>query len=92
MNGDGVNDLVIYRNGTWYVSYDHGATVGNTFYFGGLAHDKPMAFKWDLGYPYAGLIIFRDGQWLISTKRDGTVQSSFAYGAPGDVPLLGIMH
>ena len=40
-DGDGKDDLVIYRNGTWYVSTNGGVSVAAMFIFG-AAGDKPL--------------------------------------------------
>jgi len=89
-NHDGIDDLVIYRNGTWYVHLMPTCTSGSadlTFGFGGVAGDVPLVADWDRD-GIADLIIFRGGVWYVSTRRDGYAQAyGYSFGAPGDAPL-----
>ena len=60
VNGDGIADLVIYRNGIWYIDTNRNGSVYTTVYFGGMPQDIPLLFDWD-GDGKADLCIFRDG-------------------------------
>jgi len=91
VNGDGIADLAIYRNGIWYIDTNRNGSVDMTVAFGGMPQDIPLLFDWD-GDGKADLCIFRDGVWYVSTKRDGVVDVMFAYGTAGDVPLVGQFH
>ena len=41
-DGDGKDDLVIYRNGTWYISTDGGVQLSAAIFGYGLAGDTPL--------------------------------------------------
>lgn len=41
VNGDGISDLVLFRNGVWYASTHQDNVVDATFYFG-TAGDQPL--------------------------------------------------
>ena len=82
VNGDGIADLAIYRNGTWYIDTNRNGTVDMTVAFGGAPQDIPLLFDWD-GDGKADLCIFRDGIWYVSTKRDGVADVIFVYRRAG---------
>ena len=86
-NGDGRDDLVIYRGGIWYVSTAQNGTLAMTLNFGGVAGDIPLAGDVN-GDGIADLLIYRNGIWYIDTNRDGSVDMSVLFGAPGDIPVL----
>lgn len=87
VNGDGISDLVLFRNGVWYASTHQDGVVDMTFYFG-AAGDTPLLGDVD-GDGIADLIVFRAGTWYASTQRNGVVDRVFHFGQAGDVPLVG---
>jgi len=87
VNGDGISDLVLFRNGVWYASTQQNGVVDMTFNFG-AAGDTPLLADVD-GDGIADLIVFRAGTWYVSTKRDGVVDKVFHLGQAGDIPLAG---
>lgn len=76
-NGDGRNDLVIYRDGTWYIYNTHTATF--TVVGWGLPGDKPFAGDYD-GDGVIDIAVFRasNGQWY--TNRGNNQTAQYAHG------------
>ncbi len=60
VNGDGMADLAIYRNGIWYIDTNRNGTADMTVVFGGMPQDIPLLFDWN-GDGKADLCLFRDG-------------------------------
>ena len=88
MNGDGLADIVSYRDGVWSVDYDLDGVPDETWYFGGVPGDVPLLGDID-GDGRPDLVIYRNGKWFVSFHRDGVADRIFAFGgAPGDIPLL----
>ena len=87
INGDGISDLVLFRNGAWYASTHQDGVVDQTFFFGG-AGDVPLLCDFD-GDGTADLVVFRNGTWYVSTQRNGVADKIFRFGQAGDVPLCG---
>src|SRR5262245_30643711 len=87
VNGDGITDLVLFRNGVWYASTHQDGVVDATFYFGAPG-DQPLLGDID-GDGTDDLIVFRNGTWYVSTRRDGVADKTFHFGAPGDTALVG---
>jgi len=88
VDGDGISDLVLYRNGIWYASTHQVATVDLTFGLGGAPGDIPLLCDFD-GDGSADLVIFRAGTWYVSTQRNGVIDKVYHFGQAGDVPLCG---
>ena len=86
VDGDGVGDLAVYRNGVWYLDTNRDGTADQVVAFGGGAGDVPLLFDYD-GDGRADLVIVRAGIWYVSTQRNGIAQFVFGYGAATDVPL-----
>jgi hypothetical protein len=87
VNGDGISDLVVFRNGAWYASTHHDGVVDATFYFG-ASGDIPLLCDFD-GDGTADLVVFRNGTWYVSAQRNGVADKIFHFGQAGDVPLCG---
>ena len=88
MNGDGLGDFVLYRNGTWTADYNLDGVPDATWYFGGVPGDVPLIGDVN-GDGRADLVIYRSGTWFVSTRRDGVADRIINFGgAPGDIPLL----
>mgnify|MGYP003490949083 CR=1 FL=1 len=86
VDGDGVADLAVYRNGVWHLDTNRDGTADQVVAFGGGAGDVPLLFDYD-GDGRADLVIARAGLWYVSTQRNGIAQFVFGYGAAADVPL-----
>ncbi len=87
VNGDGITDLVVWRNGVWYADTDLDGVTDTVFHFGGVAGDVPLLADVD-GDGSADLVIYRNGTWYASTLRNGAADKVFHFaGQAGDVPL-----
>ena len=80
---NGINNLIAYRNGFWYVSTeDHTGTNWLQSFMYGVAGDIPVVGDIDNdGIDEA--IIYRNGQWWV--RGEGLVDM---YGVAGDIPLV----
>lgn len=87
VNGDGISDLVLFRNGVWYATTHQDGVVDATFFFG-TTGDQPLLGDVD-GDGTADLIVFRSGTWYVSTKRDGVADRTYHFGLAGDTALVG---
>jgi hypothetical protein len=81
-SSNGGDNLLVFRNGTWFINYAaDGATVNISFAFG-AATDQPLcgdflcASKSEVG-------LFRNGLWFV----DGLSGYSFFFGQGGDMPV-----
>ncbi len=92
INGDGKADLVLYRNGIWFIDTNRNGSVSAIAGLGGLPGDIPLIGDMD-GDGKDDLIIYRAGFWYVDTKLDNTVDLTYALGGlPGDIPLVGNMN
>lgn len=94
-NLDGNNDLVIYRQGLWYVKDKNGNFIGpgpNGLQHGGWAEDIQLVGDMD-GNGYDDFIIYRpsQGRWYTKSGPTGaSYLSDVAHGGwAGDIPLVG---
>ena len=92
IDGNGTEDPVLYRNGTWYASATHDGNVTHTFYFGGAANDVPLIGDVD-GTGSPALFVYRQiggiGYWYGSSKRDGVADRIYYFGGgANDIPAL----
>ncbi|MET0503213.1 MAG: VCBS repeat-containing protein [Candidatus Binatia bacterium] len=93
-DGDGRNDVGIYRDGTWFIlrSSDGGATATP---WGGLPQDIPVPGDYD-GDGKTDVAVYRDaGQsatqslWFIKRSFDGGTSVLQWGGLPEDIPVPG---
>jgi hypothetical protein len=94
MNRDGIVDIAVFRNGTWFV---HTSVATITSY-------SPVGV--DLEFPYGigedvplvgdmnrdgtdDIAVFRNGTWFIDITGFHAVDRTIPYGIPGDEPLVG---
>ena len=84
-DGDGKNDLVIYRSGSWFIlrSSDGGVTATG---WGGLAQDIPVPADYD-GDGKTDIAVYRDGTWYIIRSSDGGVTAIGWGGLAQDIPV-----
>ncbi|MEZ5424798.1 MAG: hypothetical protein R2747_00915 [Pyrinomonadaceae bacterium] len=82
-DGDGKNDLAVYRQGVWYVqkSSDNGFLI-NQF---GLPDDEPVPSDFD-NDGRADLGVFRQGIWHQLKSSDNSYKA-FQFGLGSDLPL-----
>ena len=84
-DGDGKMDIVVYRDGNWFImrSSDGGVTATG---WGGMAQDIPVPADYD-GDRKTDIAIYRNGEWYILRSSDGGVTYVQLGGAAGDIPL-----
>ena len=86
-DGDGKNDLTVYRpsTGVWYTFKSTGGFQILAF---GINGDIPVAGNYD-NDGKTDVAVFRpsDGFWYILRSSDGVFQT-FPFGLSGDVPLI----
>ncbi|MBY0527010.1 MAG: right-handed parallel beta-helix repeat-containing protein [Gemmataceae bacterium] len=86
------DQLGVFRNGNWFLSYGLAGTVNAIVPFG-AAGDVPVTGSWDAsGFSKIG--IFRNGTWYLSLDNKGWGAPGaqiqvFNYGAAGDIPIVG---
>ena len=88
VNGDGITDLVVFRNGVWFADTTQDGNADQIFGFGGVPGDKALLGDVD-GDGTADLIIFRSGTWFVSTQRNSNANLVYHFGQAGDIPLVG---
>jgi hypothetical protein len=92
-NGDGKDDLAIFRvGGTWHIRSSaavSGTTVG-TFVYGRQVGDRPVSGDWD-GNGKDDAAIYRNGQWNLRTNSqvEGATARIFTFGGGTDQPVGG---
>jgi hypothetical protein len=84
-DGDGITDIGVYRNGTWFVLRSSDGGVRATEW-GGLPHDKPVPGDYD-GDGKVDHAVYRDGTWFVIRSSDGGVRATDWGGLPQDIPL-----
>jgi hypothetical protein len=86
-DGDGKNDITVYRDGIWYVirsSNSAPTAVG----WGGAPQDIPVPGDYD-GDGKTDEAVYRDGVWWILRSSDGGGMAITWGGAPQDIPVPG---
>jgi len=93
LDGNGVSDLVLYRNGTWFIDSNLTATVTAQVGFGGVGGDIPLLGDMN-GDGRDDLIIYRSGTWYVNFNP-GAANVDAVYhfgGVAGDIPLVGDLN
>jgi hypothetical protein len=82
---DGISDIGVYRDGTWFIrrSSDEGLT---TTVWGGAPQDIPVPADYD-GDGKTDIALYRDGTWFIRRSSDNQEPVVIWGGAPQDIPL-----
>jgi len=83
-DGDGKDDVSVYRNGIWYLL---NSTTGFNSVSFGVATDKTVAGDYD-GDNKTDVAVFRDGVWIVLNSSTNAVTIT-SFGAAGDVPVVG---
>ena len=86
-DGDGRNDIGVYRDGTWFIvrSSDGGVTATA---FGGLPQDLPVPGDYE-GDGKTDQAVYRDGVWIIRRSFDGGTSVFQWGGLLEDIPVPG---
>ncbi len=87
MNGDGLTDVGVFRNGQWLLDLNHDGGFDVQYNFG-QAGDIALIGDVDSD-GYGDLILYRAGRWLVSTNRDGVANQAYDYGLATDLPVIG---
>ena len=83
-DGDGKDDISVFRNGAWYVQRSTSGFLGVQY---GLANDRTVAADYD-GDAKTDVAVFRDGVWYVLKSSTNTT-SILQWGSAGDVPVPG---
>jgi hypothetical protein len=67
-DGDGITDIGVYRNGTWFVLRSSDGGVRATEW-GGLPQDRPVPGDYD-GDGKVDHMVYRDGTWFVIRSSD----------------------
>ncbi len=87
-DGNGIYDLAVYRNGTWYTDTTHTRTAdASPLSFGGVSGDVPLAGDFD-GDGISDLVIYRNGTWYIRSSKTGATTTMTIGGSAGDIPVV----
>jgi hypothetical protein len=82
-----VDDIVIFRNGRWWISKpDHTGTDYSFNY--GIPGDMPVVGDVN-NDGVDDVVIFRNGKWWVCNPDHTGTDYSFNYGIPGDIPVIG---
>ena len=90
-NGDGVDKIGVYRDGTWYIDingngvFDDGDVTIEGF---GNSSSVPIVGDWD-GNGIDNIGLFEDGLWALDTNGDYRPDTHFTFGRSGDQPISG---
>lgn len=93
-NGDGVTNIGLYRDGTWYFDMDgDGRWTGNDAFREntGQAGDIPVVGDFN-GDGIDDIGLYRDGRWQVDSNGDRTLDQYdrvFELGSAGDIPVVG---
>jgi hypothetical protein len=83
----GKDDIIVVRNGRWYVDTNHNHAADESFYYG-KATDIPLTG--DVNQDGKDdIIVVRNGRWYVDTNHNHAADESFYYGKATDIPLVG---
>jgi len=83
-DGDGKDDISVYRGGTWFLLNSNTGFASVSF---GNSTDKTVAGDYD-GDNKTDVAVFRDGAWIALRSSNNAV-SITNFGQAGDVPVVG---
>lgn len=92
-NGDGISNIGVFREGTWYLDTDGDGrfTASDQVVQYGRPGDVPVVGDWT-GDGTSKLGVYRQGQWYLDTNGNRVLDAqdaTFRLGAPGDIPVVG---
>ena len=93
-NGDGVTNIGLFREGTWYLDLDGNGQWSEADAYVpdfGRPGDKPVVGDWN-GDGVDNLGVYRNGLWILDTDGDRQLTASdrvFELGGPDDLPVVG---
>lgn len=92
-NGDGISNIGVFREGTWYLDTDGDGRFSpsdEVVHFG-RPGDIPVVGDWT-GDGTTKLGVYRQGQWYLDTNGNRTLDAqdaTFRLGDAGDIPVVG---
>jgi FG-GAP-like repeat len=86
-DGDGITDIGVYRDGTWFIRRSSDEALTTTV-LGGAPQDIPVPGDYD-GDGKTDIALYRDGTWFIRRSSDNQEPVIIWGGAPQDIPLPG---
>ncbi len=81
-DGDGMSDISVFRDGTWYVQQSTSGLMALQF---GFASDRLVPADYD-GDGKTDVAVFRNGEWYILASSNNQLRS-MQFGQAGDVPV-----
>jgi len=89
LDGDGVDTLAVYRDGTWWLRERPGGGSARVVRYGGPGM-RPVCGDWDDdGRDGIGVVDAGSTWWLRQTATAGSAQLRFQYGMAGSRPVVG---
>lgn len=87
-DGNGVIDLAVFRNGTWYTDTTHTLTPDpSPITYNPASGGIPLAADFD-GDGISDLVIYSAGTWYIRSSKTSTQSTMTLGGASGDKPVV----
>jgi hypothetical protein len=92
-NGDGVRNIAIFRNGTWFLDMDGNGrwSAGDVVFEFGREGDLPVVGDWT-GDGVTKVGVYRNGTFHLDTNNDHALDARdrvFQLGSAGDKPVVG---
>jgi hypothetical protein len=92
-NGDGINTIGIFRNGTWFLDMDGDGrwSAGDVMVEFGQEGDIPVVGDWN-GDGISKIGVYRKGTFYLDTNNNHQLDASdkvFELGGAGDKPVVG---
>jgi protocatechuate 3,4-dioxygenase beta subunit len=92
-NGDGIDNIGIFREGVWYLDSDGDGryTKNDARFTYGQKDDLPVVGDWD-GDGVDEIGIYRHGTWILDTNKNRELDAAdkvFEHGGAEDLPVVG---
>lgn len=92
-NGDGISNIGVFREGTWYLDTDGDGrfSASDEVVHFGRPGDIPVVGDWT-GDGTTKLGVYRQGQWYLDTNGNRMLDAqdaTFRLGEAGDIPVVG---
>jgi hypothetical protein len=90
-NGDGVDTVGVFRQGTWHIRNSNTGGVAEASFFFGNPGDSPIAGDWSgTGADRPGLYRRSNGRvYIRNSLTSGFADNEFWFGVSGDMPVVG---
>lgn len=90
-NGDGITEIGVYRNGSWYLDMDGDGRWDETkdkLVQGRAGGYLPVVGDWN-GDGIDNIGVFADGTWILDSDGDYRYDKTLHHGQKGDKPVTG---